>query len=131
MASKKIKADELAITVGEMLAEYAGLTEEVVETAAKQTLKDARTDVTARSPRGSRAAQDNYANSWRVDRPKWTKKGVLRGRVYSEQYQLTHLLEHGHAMRQGGRAKAIPHIAPANDAAQAEFERLIKEGLQK
>ena len=45
--AKKIKADELAIVVGEMLAEYAGLTEEVVETAAKTTLKDARTDVTA------------------------------------------------------------------------------------
>lgn len=130
MANKKISPDDLALEVSRILGEYKGATNLIVEQAMNITLKDARVDVEAMSPRGDRAGKDSYAQSWRIEAPTW-KKGVLRGRVYSTQYQLTHLLEHGHAMRQGGRARAIPHIAPANESAQIEFEYLIKEGLQK
>ena len=133
MASKKIKADELAITIEAVLADYKDVTEEVLLAAMQQTLKDARADVMARSPDGARTGKDSYKQSWRIQRPT-ISNGVMRGRVYSLQPHLTHLLEFGHEMRQGGRAEPSPeggHIAPANTAAQAEFERLIKEGLQR
>jgi hypothetical protein len=50
--------------------------------------------------------------------------------VYSpSKYQLAHLLEKGHAKRGGGRTKAIPHIAPAEEKAVKELEDEIKRAI--
>ena len=43
---------------------------------------------------------------------------------------LAHLLEHGHAKCGGGRVKAIPHIAPAEEAAEEELMKDIERGLK-
>lgn len=44
-------------------------------------------------------------------------------------YQLTHLLEFGHAKRGGGRVSARPHIATAEEKAVKVFEEEIKEAI--
>ncbi|MBR4907764.1 MAG: hypothetical protein IKY16_07935 [Bacteroidales bacterium] len=52
--------------------------------------------------------------------------------VYSSKYQLAHLLEHGHVVRNrpGGRivgmARAFPHWAEAEEKASEELEKKIK-----
>ena len=54
-----------------------------------------------------------YAKSWTVTKTKETANGmsvVVRSR---NKYQIAHLLENGHAKRNGGRVSAVPHIAPA------------------
>jgi hypothetical protein len=50
--------------------------------------------------------------------------------VYSpRRYMLAHLLENGHAKRGGGRVRAIPHIAPAEQAGIQELEERIERAL--
>ena len=51
--------------------------------------------------------------------------------VHSKRYQLTHLLEFGHAKRGGGRTRAFPHIAPVEQAGIEQLTRDIERDLQK
>ena len=50
--------------------------------------------------------------------------------VYSpKRYFLTHLLEHGHAKRNGGRVSAHPHIAPAEEVGEEKLMKDLEKAL--
>ena len=44
-------------------------------------------------------------------------------------YQLAHLLEHGHAKRGGGRVSGKSHIAPAEQMGIDQLEDAIEKAL--
>ena len=68
-----------------------------------------------------------YKNSFKVTKRKETANS-LEVTVHSkDKYQLTHLLEKGHAKRGGGRVPAQPHIAPA----EQEGIRLLTEEIER
>lgn len=50
--------------------------------------------------------------------------------VANGQYRLTHLLEKGHALRNGGRAEAYPHIKYGEELAQKRMEELAREAVE-
>lgn len=71
----------------------------------------------------------NYGKSWTVKTVRETS-GSLELVVHSKnKYQLTHLLEFGHAKRGGDRVSARPHIANAEEKAVKVFEEEIKEAI--
>jgi 5'(3')-deoxyribonucleotidase len=59
----------------------------------------------------------------------WTRKKVPGGFVIHNRtdFQLTHLLENGHAMANGGRASGIPHIRPVEQWLVKEYESLVEK----
>ena len=123
---RKIRIEQLADAVNEQLEEYSKLTAQTVKTAVtkagnsvKNTIRDTAPEKTGR-----------YAKSWRTKKTKETST-ELEVTVYSpSRYMLAHLLEHGHAKRGGGRVRAIPHIAPAEEAAEDQLMRDIERGLK-
>ena len=46
-----------------------------------------------------------------------------------KRYYLTHLLEHGHAKRGGGRVLGIKHIEPAEQKAIDAFEQELRRAI--
>lgn len=119
----------LAADIQQILREYGTAMELAVDKAAKECGKEAAKTLRQTSPRGHRGA---YAKGWAVKVLK--SKEVV---VYNKQYQLTHLLEHGHKTRyKNGQygfkteTRAIEHIAPVADAVAEEFPEKINDYLK-
>ena len=126
MSTRKIKIDELADAVAEQLEEYNKLSAEVVKTAVTKAGNSVKKDIGANAP----VKTGKYAKSWRTKKTKETST-ELEVTVYSPtRYMLAHLLEHGHAKRNGGRVRAIPHIAPAEETAEEQLMADIERGLK-
>ena len=120
MAADRIKIDQLAAVVMEGLQEYADLATEDLKAAVKRAGDSAKKDVQAGAPTDTGANE----KSWAVKTTRETAN-ALEVTVYSRnRYQLAHLLEFGHAKRGGGRTRAFPHIAPAE---QRVAEILVRE----
>ena len=122
----KIQIDQLADAVNEQLEEYANLSTDVVKQAITKAGNTVKKEINENAPKRT----GKYAKSWRTKKTMETSTS-LQVTVYSPtKYMLAHLLEHGHAKRNGGRVKAIPHIAPAEEVGEEELMQEIERGLK-
>ena len=122
---RRVSVDSMADAIMEGLTEYADLATEDMKKAVRKAGNTARKEIAANAPKDTGA----YQKSWSV---KTTKESAnaLEVTVHSKnRYQLAHLLEHGHAKRNGGRVSARPHIAPAEQTAAEQLEREIEKSL--
>lgn len=69
----------------------------------------------------------SYARSWRTIVTSNTFSTYRKEVFNKDHYQLTHLLEKGHAKRGGGRVAARVHIAPAEEKAVKNYEKDIEK----
>ena len=123
---RTITVNELANVINEGLKEYADLATEEVKGAVRKSAKVVKNQINGSAP----ARTGRYAKSWKVKTTAESANG-LEQTVYSPtRYMLSHLLEKGHAKR-GGRVRAIPHIAPAEEMGIEMFEGLIEKALKE
>ena len=74
-----------------------------------------------------------YRKGWSVKKEipnKWSFKNTIHNKT---EYRLTHLLENGHATRNGGRVSPKVHIRPVEEECIYKYERdvanIIKRGV--
>lgn len=123
-----IQPENLADEVQKLLNEYGDVVNDALKEAIEETAKEAQQQL--RSKNMGRKLWKKYPKGWSVQ----IKAGRLdvEGIVYNkDHYRLTHLLEFGHATRNGGRTKAFPHIADVNAFAQKDVLERLREKLQK
>lgn len=124
-----IDIGEIAKTIARELNTYtrevADGVKAAVDTTSKELLENTRADAPVRTGDYKKAMrvktlhESDYEkrNRWYVD-PK------------TGEYRLSHLLEKGHAKRNGGRVKAYPHIAKNEEKAKVAFEERVKEVIR-
>ena len=124
----KVSVDELASKVMEGLEEYVNLTTENVKKAVKNAGKTVKKEISDNAPKDT----GMYKKSWTVKQTKETSNSLTLVVHSRNRYQLAHLLENGHAKRNGGRTKPIPHIKPAEEVGvkqlEDDIERKLKNG---
>ena len=124
--SDRVRIDQLAAAVMEGLTEYADLAADELKKAVKKAGNSVKKDIQEGAPKDTGA----YAKSWSVKNVKETSNSIELVVHSRNRYQLTHLLEHGHAKRGGGRVPAKPHIAAAEQAGIDQLEKEIQKALE-
>ena len=69
-------------------------------------------------------------SSWVATKQEESSQSIQMVVHSKDRYQLTHLLEKGHAKRGGGRVAARPHIAPAEQEGVELLQSLIEKALK-
>ena len=125
MASERVTPDGLASAIMQGLKEYADLATDDMKKAVKKAGTDARKGIQENAPVKSGA----YKKSWAVKTMKESANSLELVVHSRNRYQLAHLLEFGHAKRNGGRTRAYPHIAVAEQRAVKLLEKEIEKAL--
>lgn len=135
MSTQKVSADELAGAIADELKKYAKATtdevKEAVTATGKYAVKEVQSNVTAA---GIGKTNGKYRKSWKA-KVTLNKPNARTVTVYSTQYQLAHLLENGHVIKNQtgkvyGKTRARPHVGPAEQAAIDYFEKLVKKEIK-
>ena len=123
--SKAVKSDKLSKEIVKALENYTDDISEVVEDVANKIGKEAVEEIKQKSPK----KRGNYARGWTLKKDK-SGKSRYSVKIHNKtDYQLTHLLEFGHATKNGGRTKAMPHIRPVEQKYIEEYEKELKRKL--
>lgn len=135
----KVRADQLQKVIEKYLNEYHEDISEDVRTTAKSIANAAKAELERISPVGDADVilkggevhpRGNYAKGWTIATQ--TSKNVHSKKIWNRtDYQLTHLLEFGHATRNGGRTKAIPHVRPTEKKYLDKFEKELEKEIKK
>ena len=97
--------DDMAAEIMEGLSEYAELADTAMKKAVRKTATAVKNEISANAP----VKSGRYKRSWTAKKTK-ENSHTLEMTVHSkDRYQIAHLLENGHAMRNGGRVEEVLH----------------------
>lgn len=127
----RITPDAFQATVDKILAEYGddvrGNMNDIVKGVTKAGVREIRS-----ASRAAVGGTGKYAGGWTSQME--TGRLSAQGTVYNGEVPgLPHLLEHGHALKRGGRTlgfvSAHPHIAKVEQEMIREFESKVMSQL--
>ena len=121
--SQEIQISEMERVIMDALEQYADKAADVIGETLPLVGQETAQDLRATSPK----LTGNYAASWTYGMQ--TSRGSKKKNklvVYNKKhYRIVHLLEKGHAKKNGGRVEAKVHVKPAqNRAEQKAIERI-------
>lgn len=144
--SNKVSIDNLSSAILKQLQEYKDDISEEVKEASDKLIKEARDELKSISPKANKrvylrkfssTGQSDWQESGSYSKSWTTKKGEKAKEIYSKivynkkYYRLTHLLEFGHANRDGSRTNPIPHIRTTEDKYKEKFIEELEAKIRR
>ena len=128
MSNQNIQISQMESVIMDALDKYKEEAEQVISDTLPLVGKETADELKRTSPRLS----GEYANSWTytMQQSRGSKnknKLVVHNKKH---YRIVHLLEKGHAKRNGGRVEAIVHVAPAQEHAEEKAIQRISDKLE-
>ena len=123
--AKTVTIEGMSAAIREILDEYGEMTISEVREATQKVAKEGVRAL--KSSSGQFGGSGRYAKGWTT-----TSEG---GRfdttvtIHNRLPGLPHLLEHGHALRNGGRTAGRTHIAPVEQELITKFEKELRANL--
>ena len=122
---------DVTAQLGKILNEYSKEVKRATNNSIDVVAKESVQKLKDNSPKKS----GSYAKGWRLKRSRGLT-GINEVTIHNAtDYQLTHLLENGHIVRnkkgEYGRAPAHPHIAPVEDWIGQELPEEIRKELEE
>lgn len=130
MASKKVSLENLGKEIDKIFEEYKGDIEsnldEITKKVGKKGAQALKNESLAAFP-DSKKHKKRYGSTWtsRADK----ERLYTTVTIYNSQPGLPHLLEYGHASRNGGRVEGREHISSVEESLVFEFEREVESKL--
>lgn len=124
MPQMSIGSGDFSRAVSEMLSDWDEDVMEAVNAAAKETADES---ANALHSAGEFGGTGRYRKGWTVTAKRRNRRDTEQIVHNKTEYQLTHLLEFGHAKQNGGRTKAFPHIGKIADKVPEIFEAKLRD----
>lgn len=121
----KVNINGISKEFAKILSDYKEEVEEGISIAGDKVAKKTVSNLRKNSPKRKKNG-GAYAKGWRVSTIKG--KRIIHNKT---KYQLTHLLENGHAKVNGGKVDGIPHIKPAEEEAIKEYVSEVKKAIKR
>lgn len=124
-----VNIDSLADAINQELTIYSREITDKIKTEAKNSMKELVKKTKATAPVGRR--QKHYRDNITSRKVREDDRGAeYQWYVDGPDYRLSHLLEKGHALKDGGRVEGTHFIANASEPILAEFERKVEEAVR-
>ncbi len=127
----KTSIDGLDSAIADLLSEYSGGVAEKVKKDVDDVTEECLSGIRQDSPSDARNVKRKYNKGWTkktISETSTDKSNVIYNRT---NYQLTHLLENGHAKTNGGRVEGKPHIAPNEENAEKSLMERIEKDVKE
>lgn len=125
--ARSVSVGELAAAIASELEDYRQDVTDQLKADVKQVAKETVREIRDTSP----VMDGDYQKGWSSTVNHESREDVRITVFNRTNYQLTHLLEDGHAIAGGGSVAARPHIGPAEEHAAEKLEAKVKVNIRK
>jgi len=120
--SKVVGVDQVGDEISLSLLKFNDMVIEGTKSAVSQIAEQCKNNIVDASP----VLTGKYKKGWKIKKDENAFKLICT--IHNKnRYQLTHLLENGHLMRNGVRTKAFPHIRTNAQKANLELADKVEE----
>lgn len=128
MANIRINVDDLERTIEKELTVYHDDVIAGVKKAAQKNMRELVTETKAHRYKEDTGAYRKAISSRKLEETQ--NSLTMQWYVKAPHYRLTHLLEHGHATRNGGRTVAYGNLGKSSDKVIKQYEKEVVEVIE-